>query len=104
MRLFLLTCALLAAAPATRAAGVFESPPDGVTVSGASLVSGWHCSAARIEVEYDGGPARTPAAAGTDRPDTAAVCGKRDNGFGLLVNWADLGPAHIPCACTPMAS
>lgn len=87
--------ALLLAAPVANALGIFESPQQGVTVSGASLVSGWHCSATRIEVEYDGGPARTPAASGTDRPDTAGVCGKRNNGFGLLVNWADLGPgAH----------
>lgn len=87
---------LLLAPVAAHALGVFENPPAGVTVSGASLVSGWHCSATRIEIEYDGGPARTPAASGTDRPDTAGVCGgKRDNGFGLLVNWADLGPgAH----------
>ena len=84
---------LLLAPLAAHALGVFENPPAGVTVSGVSLVSGWHCSATRIEIEYDGGPARTPAASGTDRPDTAAVCGgKRNNGFGLLVNWADLGP------------
>jgi hypothetical protein len=86
-----LPLALLAAAPAAHALGLFENPPSG-TVSGASLVSGWHCSATRVEIEFDGA-ARTLAATGTDRPDTAAVCGgKRDNGFGLLVNWADLGP------------
>ena len=87
--------ALLLAAPAALALGNFENPPPGVAVSGASLVSGWHCTATRIEIEYDGGPARTRAASGTDRPDTAGVCGRRDTGFGLLVNWADLGPgAH----------
>ena len=85
--------ALLAGAASADALGLFENPPPDVTVSGASLISGWHCSATRIEIEYDGGPARTPAASGTDRPDTVAVCGgKRNNGFGLLVNWADLGP------------
>lgn len=85
--------AFLIAPVAAHALGVFENPPAAVTVSGASLVSGWHCSATRIEIEYDGGPARTLAASGTDRPDTAGVCGgKRNNGFGLLVNWADLGP------------
>lgn len=92
MRHFLLLSLLtLAAAPAAQALGVFENPPANVAVSGASLVSGWHCTATRIEIEYDGGPARTLAASGTDRPDTASVCGKRNNGFGLLVNWADLG-------------
>ena len=93
MRSSFVLSALLAAAPAANALGLFENPPPGVAVSGASLISGWHCSATRIEIEYDGGPARTPAASGTDRPDTAGVCGgKRNNGFGLLVNWADLGP------------
>ena len=77
-------------APAAFALGNFENPPSG-TVSGAQLVSGWHCTATRIEIEFDGGP-RTRAASGTDRPDTASVCGRRDTGFGLLVNWADLGP------------
>lgn len=85
--------ALALASTAAHAIGNFENPPNGVTVSGASLVSGWHCTASRIEIEYDGGPARTRAASGTDRPDTVGVCGgKRDNGFGLLVNWADLSP------------
>ena len=31
------------------------------------------------------------AAYGTDRADTAPVCGDRDNGFGLLFNWNLLG-------------
>ena len=88
----LLLAALALASSAAHALGNFENPETGITVSGASLISGWHCSAARIEIEYDGGPARVPAAIGTDRPDTQGVCGKRNNGFGLLVNWADLGP------------
>jgi len=83
---------LALASSAAHALGNFENPPNGVTVSGASLISGWHCTASRIEIEYDGGPARTLAASGTDRPDTASVCGKRNTGFGLLVNWADLSP------------
>ncbi len=91
MRPLIISMLMLVAAPAAHAFGNFENPPAGVAVSGASLVSGWHCSATRIEIEYDGGPTRTLAASGTDRPDTAAVCGKRNNGFGLLVNWADLG-------------
>jgi hypothetical protein len=87
---FLAAAALLAAPPAAFGLGNFENPPSG-PVSGATLVSGWHCSATRIEIEFDG-TTRKPAASGTDRPDTEGVCGKRDNGFGLLVNWADLGP------------
>jgi hypothetical protein len=81
---------------ATQAVGFLENPPDPpATVSGIGLVSGWHCSATRIEIEFDGA-ARTPAAYGTARPDTAPVCGgKQSTGFGLLLNWSDLGPgAH----------
>jgi hypothetical protein len=89
MRLRILACCATLAAPTASALGLFENPPSG-TVSGASLVTGWHCSATRIDIEFDGGP-RTRAASGTDRPDTASVCGRRDTGFGLLVNWADLG-------------
>ncbi|HUP97704.1 MAG TPA: hypothetical protein VM073_07180 [Usitatibacter sp.] len=87
-------CTAALSAPAAWALGNFENPPNG-TVSGASLVAGWHCTATRIDIEFDGGT-RTRAASGTDRPDTAGVCGRRDTGFGLLVNWADLGPGtHI---------
>jgi hypothetical protein len=77
----------------SRALGHLENPPDPPnTVSGVGLVSGWHCNATRIEIEFDG-TARLPAAYGTDRPDTAIVCnGKRNTGFGLLLNWSDLGP------------
>lgn len=73
------------------ALGLLETPPEPpATASGAALVAGWHCNAQRIEIQFDDRP-RLLAAYGTDRPDTQGVCGKRSNGFGLLVNWADLG-------------
>ncbi len=67
----------------------FDNPPDGQATSGIALVSGFHCTSTAIEIEIDG--VRKPAAAGTDRPDTQQLCGKRDTGFGLLVNWGDFG-------------
>jgi hypothetical protein len=86
-------CRALAAAailaglpPGALAAGALENPVAGAPVSGIGLVSGWHCSASRIEIEIDGA-ARVPAAYGTDRADTAAICGKSNTGFGLLLNW-----------------
>lgn len=89
--LALLALIALLGAPTARATGLLENPAEGAGfVSGVGLVSGWHCSATRIEIEIDAG-ARTPAAAGTDRLDTAAACGRRDTGFGLLLNWAVLG-------------
>lgn len=86
---------LLAAAGAAmslqaHAAGALENPAPGATVSGIGVVSGWYCGASRIDVQIDAGPA-TPAAYGTDRLDTASVCGRRDTGFGLLLNWAVVG-------------
>jgi len=93
LRLFI-TLAALAAAPPALAVGFFENPPDPpTTASGIGLVSGWNCNATTIEVEIDG--VRHRAAYGTERPDTASVCGgKTGTGFGLLVNWGDFGPGQ----------
>ena len=47
------------------------------------------CEADTVTLEIDG---RTYTAGyGTDRADTADACGDRDNGFGLLFNWNELG-------------
>lgn len=73
------------------AAGALENPAPDAAASGIGLVSGWHCSASRIEIQIDGN-APMPAAYGTDRLDTLSTCGKRDTGFGLLLNWAVVGP------------
>lgn len=83
--------ALLAAALPAAAAGTLENPAPGATVSGIGVVSGWHCTASRVEVAFDG-QAPVRAGSGTDRLDTQATCGRRDTGFGLLYNWALLGP------------
>jgi hypothetical protein len=78
---------VLAGLPAAAfAAGELENPAAGAPVSGIGLVSGWHCSATLVEIEIDGA-ARVPAAYGTERADTAAICGRSATGFGLLLNW-----------------
>jgi len=70
--------------------GYLENPQPGATASGISVISGWHCTAKRIELVIDERPALV-AALGTTRTDTAGVCGGRtDTGFGYLVNWAAL--------------
>ena len=38
-----------------------------------------------MEIEFNGRP--QAAAYGTERVDTADICGDTDNGFGLLFNW-----------------
>ena len=53
------------------------------------MISGWVCEAEEVVIEIDGQP--IAAAAGTERADTADLCGDTANGFGLLVNWAEFG-------------
>lgn len=73
-----------------RAQGVLENPRLNSAQSGIGLVSGWKCTAGRIDVVFDDEPP-IPAAYGTDREDTASICKDTNNGFGLLVNWNRLG-------------
>src|SRR5512137_3145389 len=82
------TVLLLSAAwaAAVGAQGVLEVPAPNSTQAGIGIVSGWHCSAERIEIVIDQG---APLLAGshTDREDTLTVCGRIDTGFSLLWNW-----------------
>ena len=84
--------ALLGAAGAACAAGigVLENPQPGARASGIGIVSGYHCDAARIDIEIDGG-LKYRAGSGTGRADTQARCGRSDTGFSLLINWNTLG-------------
>src|SRR5882762_2130678 len=64
-----------------------ENPRPGSFQSGIGLISGWACTANRIDIEIDGSTT-LQAAYGTARGDTSATCGDDgNNGFGLLVNW-----------------
>lgn len=85
-----LVCALFA--PCALAQGALEIPAPKSTQSGIGVVSGWHCSANRIEIVVDGG-APVLAGAHTPRDDTLGVCGRADTGFSLLLNW-NLLPIH----------
>ena len=69
--------------------GVLENPAPASFQSGIGVISGWVCAAEVVEIELNG--QRQPAATGTARADTAAVCGDADTGFGLLFNWNLLG-------------
>jgi hypothetical protein len=71
------------------AAGSLENPQPGGRESGIGVVSGWYCDARKIEIEIDGATI-LPAAYGTARADTQAVCGKSNTGFSLLINWNGL--------------
>ena len=67
-----------------------ENPVSGAIKSGVGLISGWVCEAEELEVSFDGGP-RKFVPYGSERVDTASVCGDTDNGFGLLWNYSELG-------------
>ena len=69
--------------------GVLENPRPASFQSGIGVISGWVCVAEAVVIEIDGQP--IAAAAGTERGDTLDRCGDVDNGFGLLVNWAEFG-------------
>lgn len=69
---------------------LLESPTQGSSESGVGLIRGWVCEAHRVEISIDSG-ALLPTAYGTPRGDTEAVCGDRDNGFGLTFNWNNIG-------------
>ena len=65
--------------------GYLENPGAASFQSGIGVISGWVCDAEEVEITLNGEPQE--AAYGTDRLDTAGVCGDSDNGFGLLFNW-----------------
>ena len=65
--------------------GYLENPGADSFQSGVGVLSGWVCEAEVVELELNGMP--QGAAYGTERLDTAGVCGDTDNGFGLLFNW-----------------
>jgi hypothetical protein len=67
-----------------------ESPSLGSLESGIGLIRGWVCDTTLVEIQIDDGEL-WPAAYGTKRPDTEAVCGDTNNGFGLTFNWNQVG-------------
>ena len=69
--------------------GYLENPGAASFQSGIGVISGWTCDAEAVEITLNGEPQE--AAYGTERLDTAGVCGDSDNGFGLLFNWNLLG-------------
>lgn len=73
--------------------GYLENPLDFSYDSGISVVSGFHCTAQTIEIQFDEYDP-IPAATGTPRGDTQNYCGRSDTGFSLLWNWNILGPGQ----------
>jgi hypothetical protein len=87
----LILCLMAAVSSLSFAQGSLENPVAGRTESGIGAISGWHCSASNITATIDGASIGK-AGSGTDRGDTASVCGRVDTGFSLLFNYNVLAP------------
>ena len=72
-----------------RTKGALENPGHQTFKSGIGVISGWVCEAQRVEIMI--GSRRGTALHGSERTDTAGVCGHTNTGFGLLINWNNLG-------------
>ena len=72
--------------------GHLETPAPTSFQSGWGSITGWVCDAEEVGIEINDTP--YPVAYGTERADTAAVCGEEAtaSGFGLRLNWNALGP------------
>ena len=75
--------------------GYLENPSPNSYQSGIGVISGWVCEAGEVVITL-GDLAPQGAGYGTERLDTAEVCGDTDNGFGLLFNWNRLGEGEHP--------
>ena len=84
--------AVLYAGPAlAQQPGFLENPADFSNESGIGVVSGFHCTAQVIAVQFDDRDL-IEAASGTSRLDTEGYCGGHsDTGYALLWNWNILG-------------
>ena len=69
----------------TTTKGTLENPGHQTFRSGVGVISGWVCTAQRVEIQI--GQTRYRAIYGSDRPDTRSVCGDTNNGFGILFNF-----------------
>lgn len=73
--------------------GFLENPKPGSFASGIGTISGWVCSASRVDLQVDGSIV-VQAPYGSLRSDTQGECGDANNGFGYLVNWNNLDPGQ----------
>lgn len=87
----LLAAAVLLICATAHAEGFIETPTINETVSGIATISGWNCTARTVTVKIDAYPEMI-AGSGTERKDTAGVCGQGNinTGFSLLLNYNDL--------------
>ncbi len=91
---FALMSALVISPVLSNAQGSLENPASGIIESGISIISGWHCSASKVDIYIDEKSAGYSLVS-SSRGDTASICGKSDTGFSFLINYNELTPgAH----------
>jgi hypothetical protein len=83
----------MAFAVTAHATGNLENPVKDNIESGISVINGWHCTAKEIRIYVDGQD-YGKAGSGTNRFDTAPICGHHETGFSRLVNWSVLTPGQ----------
>jgi hypothetical protein len=66
--------------------GAMENPAPNSTESGIGIISGWHCSASKVEAFIDGKSIGF-GYVGSERGDVTSICGKSNAGYSLLVNF-----------------
>jgi len=71
-----------------QAAAELENPAPGSFQSGIGVIAGWSCEG-NVSLVIDG--IETKVAYGSPRADAAPTCGVPNAGFGVLVNYNDLG-------------
>ena len=82
---------VLVGALAHAQSGVLEIPSNTAKLSGIGAISGWKCVAnGRLTISFNAGDP-IPLVYGSERSDTAEVCGDTNNGFVAIWNWALLG-------------
>ena len=91
--ILVLIFSLLAAASFAAPKGALENPQPDDYASGIYLFSGWVCEAETVQIDLDGAQL-LDVAYGTERLDTVPACGDANNGFGMLVNTANLAPGE----------
>jgi len=73
----------------SQAQGSLENPAESSAESGIGIISGWHCTASRVDFFIDGKSVGY-ALVSSDRGDTAGICGKSNTGFSFLINYNEL--------------
>ena len=87
--LLVLSMAFFTAVSFAAPKGALENPQPNDYASGIYLFSGWVCEAENVQILLDG-VQYLDVAYGSDRLDTLSTCGDTNNGFGILVNMANL--------------